>query len=76
MIERGNRLKKWLKWLFDAKLDEPQLAHPPALPAHLFDRAWYLSQNPDVAKAGLDPWFHYLEYGVIEGRLPRPNTDS
>ena len=36
----------------------------------LFDPAWYLGQNPDVAAAGIDPLEHYLESGSDEGRNP------
>lgn len=39
-----------------------------------FDPAWYLSQYPDVAASGLDPWFHYCRFGKSEGRLPYPNA--
>lgn len=35
-----------------------------------FDAGWYLSKYPDVAAAGLDPWFHYCRFGRSEGRLP------
>ena len=42
----------------------------------LFDHAWYLRQNADVAKAGLDPLDHYMRYGYIEGRNPSPSFDS
>lgn len=35
-----------------------------------FDREFYLQQNPDVARAGVDPYQHYLEYGFNEGRAP------
>jgi hypothetical protein len=51
----------------------------------LFDEAWYLDTNPDVAAAGLDPWWqHYIHYGCAEGRplgqatskLPRTVTDG
>ncbi len=38
-----------------------------------FDRAFYISQNPDVAAAGLDPVLHYLQSGWREGR--NPNKD-
>ena len=31
-------------------------------------RQKYLQQNPDVAKAGMNPWSHYLSYGKLEGR--------
>lgn len=36
----------------------------------LFDPAFYLSTNPDVAKAGADPLFHYMTHGWREGRNP------
>lgn len=35
-----------------------------------FDASWYLTQNPDVAQAELDPITHYLQYGGLEGRDP------
>lgn len=35
-----------------------------------FDRAWYLSVNPDVAKSRMDPVEHYLSHGWQEGRDP------
>ena len=31
--------------------------------AVLFDAAWYLGQNPDIAAAGVDPLEHYLKWG-------------
>lgn len=36
----------------------------------LFDRAYYLAHNPDVATSGLDPYQHYMAYGWKEGRDP------
>lgn len=36
----------------------------------LFDANYYLTQNPDVAAAGVDPVEHYLHYGAAEGREP------
>ena len=36
----------------------------------LFDAAYYLAQNPDVAAAGADPYQHYAMYGWKEGRNP------
>lgn len=42
----------------------------------LFDRKWYLEENPDVAKAGVDPVGHYLTYGGFEGRDPGLNFSS
>lgn len=35
-----------------------------------FDAAWYLQQNPDVAAAGVDPYQHFQQYGISEGRAP------
>lgn len=36
-----------------------------------FDAAVYLKLNSDVAKAGVDPIKHYLNYGIKEGRRYR-----
>ena len=33
-----------------------------------FDGAAYLARNEDVARAGLDPWQHFVTYGRDEGR--------
>ena len=41
----------------------------------LFDGAWYLENNPDVAEAGFDPLDHYLSSGASEGRSPGPLFD-
>jgi hypothetical protein len=44
----------------------------PATPVHksLFDAAFYLRANPDVAAAKIDPRKHYEKYGAAEGRKP------
>jgi hypothetical protein len=42
----------------------------------LFDKRWYLEQNPDVAKAGKDPVFHYVRSGAKEGRNPSLQFDG
>jgi glycosyltransferase involved in cell wall biosynthesis len=42
----------------------------------LFDKDWYLSENPDVGEAGVDPVEHYLSWGGFEGRDPSPLFDS
>ncbi|QCO00360.1 hypothetical protein D3093_34475 (plasmid) [Azospirillum argentinense] len=42
----------------------------------LFDSAYYLSANPDVAASGMDPLAHYLAIGAWEGRNPHPLFDS
>jgi GR25 family glycosyltransferase involved in LPS biosynthesis len=43
--------------------------------AGLFDDAFYLTTYPDVARTGMDPLFHYLEYGAREKRRPNPDFD-
>ena len=42
----------------------------------LFDSSYYLSQNPDVDRARLDPIWHYFIRGAYEGRNPHPLFDS
>lgn len=42
----------------------------------LFDAAWYLERNPDVADEGLDAALHYLEHGALEQRDPGPAFDT
>ncbi len=46
------------------------------LASRLFNAGWYLSENPDVARSGLDPLTHYLERGAWEWRNPHPLFDS
>lgn len=41
----------------------------------LFDRSYYLSENPDVAQSVIDPLVHYFRYGVREERNPNPMFD-
>jgi len=42
----------------------------------LFDKTWYLNNNPDVTQANVDPVLHYLLHGGFEGRDPGPNFSS
>jgi glycosyltransferase involved in cell wall biosynthesis len=44
-------------------------------PGILFDRQYYLSNHPDVARSGIVPLFHFLRYGAAEGRKPHPLFD-
>ena len=39
-------------------------------PDPLFDAAYYLAHNPDIAAAGIAPYQHYLTSGWHEGRAP------
>jgi glycosyltransferase involved in cell wall biosynthesis/ubiquinone/menaquinone biosynthesis C-methylase UbiE len=45
-------------------------------PSGFFDASWYLSNNPDVAEAKVDPARHYLLSGGLEGRDPGPDFSS
>ncbi|WP_051036056.1 hypothetical protein [Stanieria cyanosphaera] len=42
----------------------------------LFDSNFYLSHNSDVAKLGMNPFTHYMEYGWKEGRDPNCLFDT
>ena len=42
---------------------------------HIFSQNWYLKNYPDVAKSEKyknNPYKHYIEYGIKEGRTPLP----
>jgi hypothetical protein len=41
----------------------------------LFDQDYYLKRYPDVATAGIPPFFHFTEWGDREGRAPHPLFD-
>jgi GT2 family glycosyltransferase len=41
-----------------------------------FDADWYLKSNPDVAAAGIDPYYHCITAGMAEGRLPAPSPSN
>ena len=41
----------------------------------LFDAAYYLENNPDVAADGVDPALHFAQRGWKEGRRPCPQFD-
>lgn len=61
---------------------EPALAHylrnrlHGASPIPEFDAEFYLSTYRDVARAGVDPYEHYVTIGWQEGREPSPDFDS
>lgn len=42
----------------------------------IFDAKYYLSQNPDVAAAGVDPLEHFMTYGWNEKRDPNALFDT
>jgi hypothetical protein len=41
--------------------------------SRLYDKDWYLSRYPDVQTSGLTPDFHFLLFGMHEGRDPGPD---
>ena len=44
---------------------------------HLFSKNWYLKNYPDVAKSEKyknNPYKHYIDYGIKEGRTPLPEV--
>ena len=44
---------------------------------YLFSKNWYLTNYPDVAKNEKyknNPYKHYIEYGIKEGRMPLPEV--
>jgi hypothetical protein len=41
-----------------------------------FDSAFYTTQYPDIAEAGIDPLTHYLQDGWSEGRDPSPEFST
>jgi len=45
-------------------------------PSPWFDVKFYLANNKDVFRSGLDPLRHYLEWGGREGRSPCPQFNS
>lgn len=76
-LEEGNdglldfkRYTKFAPVLIDCA-DAPDDAPPPQ-----FDGALYLELNPDVAKAGVNPYRHYLMDGMLEGRPTRRATQD
>lgn len=44
-------------------------------PSQEFNTKWYLENNPDVKKVGMNPFIHYILYGRKEGRLPNKTFD-
>ncbi|MCK9152235.1 glycosyltransferase [Methanobacterium alcaliphilum] len=44
--------------------------------ANLFDKKYYLSNNPDVKNAKMDPLIHYFYHGFREGRNPHPQFNN
>jgi len=41
----------------------------------MFDANYYLNNNPDVAKSGMDPLLHFIQFGWKENRNPDAQFD-
>jgi glycosyltransferase involved in cell wall biosynthesis len=58
-------------WRGHPWIDDPSV-NDAALMRELFDADFYLQKSPDVARAGTDPFEHFLSHGWKEGRDPAP----
>lgn len=45
-------------------------------PSPDFDTKWYLERYSDVKKDGINPFVHYIKFGMKEKRLAKPSFDS
>jgi hypothetical protein len=64
------RLEKWREWN-RLRADIRTIRR-----SGLFDADWYSARYGDVARSGLDPLYHYVRYGALEGRDPSPDFDT
>ena len=55
----------------ESTLSNVKERHPEIADDFKFDPSLYLELNPDVKAAGVDPYKHYLEFGINEGRRIR-----
>jgi len=58
---------------FDSTAEIAGLSQPEfeaVLHAGMFDADFYLRSYPDVAKAGVNPYLHFMQYGRFENRKP------
>ena len=64
--------KTLLPWVWYKKNKQRKIM----LESGYFDKAYYLSQNPDVSAANMDPLTHFVLYGAKEGRNPSSKFDT
>lgn len=66
------------RWLGASRPHIASLIGANAVPSRktLFDPVYYLDTYPDVAAAGIDPYWHYLHHGVAEGRAANAFFDT
>jgi GT2 family glycosyltransferase len=49
--------------------------YSPVIIPDFFDSVLYMQEYPDVAKAHIAPYFHYVNFGMEEGRCPAFDSD-
>ncbi|NDU87445.1 MAG: glycosyltransferase [Ferrovum sp.] len=49
------------------------IAQDPNIFKQEFDPAWYVKKYPDIDPSLVDPYQHYISYGISEGRIPSDN---
>ena len=66
------------KYIADKEIPEDQINYEKAMikESGYFDEGFYLKQNDDVRKSGMDPLDHYVRYGGFEGRSPSALFDA
>ena len=64
IVNYANSQISWAEKFYGTTI--PAITTPGAPPN--FDAAAYLAKNPDVARAGVDPLQHYIQFGRSEGR--------
>lgn len=69
---------KQLKWVARVSPEAHFLlfGSPHSSPDSEFDPEWYLANYPDVSRAGINPFLHYIKYGRAEGRQPSDNKSK
>lgn len=40
---------------------------------NIFDAHWYCTKYPDIKQGNLDPFKHFIQYGIYEKRFPNRN---
>ena len=83
-IEESNLFEK--KWYLEKYLnngDEDPIKHyitkgwkENCNPSPDFDTKWYLEKYDDVKKDGINPFVHYIKYGMKQNRLSKPSSDG
>jgi predicted nucleic acid-binding Zn-ribbon protein len=69
------RVRRWMRWLAGL-VGEGRRTVRVLRSSGLFDKEYYLAQNPDVAAEGVDPIQHYVRSGAAEGRDPSRLFDT